>query len=192
MATSQTFTVLSQLPVKRVLPSREKATQKTVEVCPFSVARSFFVARSQILTSPVPSGSLYRPATEASSLPSGEKATPHSRCVCPWSVVSSLPVASSYNRTVLSMQAVASTVLSSEKTSENVDGIGPWNTAAFRRVVRSHMRMVLSSPPLTRVLPSGEGTANQTWPTWPGNVVRAATACWSGMAWFQYVSCGRT
>ncbi len=85
----------SPLPVARVLPSGENATERTAALWPSRLATSFASATSQSLTT-----LSYPP--EASVLPSGENATAKTQFLCPLSAATSRPVATSQSLTSLS------------------------------------------------------------------------------------------
>src|SRR5262249_2649480 len=132
-ATFQSRTVLSQLPVARVLPSGEKASDAIELACAFTVASVRPPEVSQSLTVP--------PASPDGRVrPSGANGTEKIDTWCPCRTATSAPVSASQSRTTIlgKVFTQASRSLLGEKTSDANWPARSFRVRRSRRCLRSH------------------------------------------------------
>ena len=149
-ATSHILTVPSSEPEASMVPLEEKATDKTLPVCPSKVA--IFVSD---FTS---HNSTFSPVPEARVVPSGEKAT-EKMGSCDSRVANLLQVDFSHSSIVPSVDPLAIIVPSREKATDRTSPV-----CVRRRRVCCVATSQISTPflPETRVAPSGENETDRT------------------------------
>src|SRR5262245_3390366 len=146
---SQTSDSGPPLPLARVLPSGEKASDSSRFFGPVSVRTSAPDCGSQSLMV----RSLH---PLARVLPSGEKVTESTSAVWPLSVCRGLAVSASQSRTVVSLLLLASSFPLGEKVTHSRSPVCPRRTWRAWPVCGFHSRMVRSELALASVLPPGE------------------------------------
>ena len=150
----------SPLPVRTRAPSRENATEVTLDAWPSKRRTSPPVAASHsraVLS--------YEPVRTYA--PSGDHATDVTRPPCPWRRWSSFPVAVSQRRAVWSAEPVRTRAPSGENATEVTASVWPVNRRTSFPVADSHRRAVWSAEPVSSCAPSRANATEVTAPSCP-------------------------